>query len=107
VSSKKFAKVKEYDPCVLSMACFFILYGSWPAVHSATRLSPVLAYSQRLLLDAATLNAPPASSCEVVGDQSSYTNLEQKKGDRSRPLPLKHEAYQCCKIFDKKSLVRV
>jgi hypothetical protein len=38
-------------------------------VHSATRLSPVLAYGQLLLLYAASLNAPSASSYEAVGDQ--------------------------------------
>jgi hypothetical protein len=48
--------------------CFvsFVLYGSWPTVHSATRLSSASAYGRLLPLDAATLNAPPASSCDVV-----------------------------------------
>jgi hypothetical protein len=36
-----------------------VLYGIRSAAHLATRLSPALAYGQRLLLDAATLSAPP------------------------------------------------
>jgi hypothetical protein len=56
--------IRHHLPDVLRLSC--VLYGRWPTVHSAPRLSPVLAYSQRLLLDAAALNAPSASSCEMV-----------------------------------------
>jgi hypothetical protein len=34
--------IRHYLPRVLTLA-FFVLYRSWPTVHSTTRLSPVLA----------------------------------------------------------------
>jgi hypothetical protein len=46
------------DVCNSTVAAL-VLYGIRSAAHLAARLSPVLAYGQRLLLYAATLSAPP------------------------------------------------
>jgi hypothetical protein len=73
--------MRRYRPFRLSLASIaLVLYGSWPTVHSATRLSPVSAYGRLLLLYAASLNAPPTSSCEVVGDQPSRIHLVHRPG---------------------------